>query len=106
MSTYIGNNGMWSYIMNRNQLAEFFRKLWIDLPFPSNYTDSASCVTDAFMLPVEIPVLSESTDSIEVGNKLVKVTGKVGNLYSNFYTDYTSFQLTRTQINTIFINYV
>lgn len=101
MSTYIGNNGMWSYIMNRNQLAEFFRKLWMDLPFPSNYTDSASCVTDAFMLPVEIPVLSESTDSIEVGNKLVKVTGKVGNLYSNFYTDYTSFQLTRTQINTI-----
>lgn len=105
MSNYLGNNGMWSYILSRNQLAEFFRKLWIDLPFPTNYTNSAACVTDAFMMPMSIPILSNVTGSkIEVGSKTIEITGKIGNLYSNFYTDYVSFQLTRSQINSVLNN--
>lgn len=105
MSNYLGNNGMWSYILSRNQLAEFFRKLWIDLPFPTNYTNSAACVTDAFMMPMSIPILSNVAGSkIEVGSKTIEITGKIGNLYSNFYTDYVSFQLTRSQINSVLNN--
>lgn len=105
MSNYLGNNGMWSYILSRNQLAEFFRKLWIDLPFPTNYTNSAACVTDAFMMPMSIPILSNVTGSkIEVGSKTIEITGKIGNLYSNFYTDYVSFQLNRSQINSVLNN--
>lgn len=105
MSNYLGNNGMWSYILSRNQLAEFFRKLWIDLPFPTNYTNSAACVTDAFMMPMSIPILSNVAGSkIEVGSKTIEISGKIGNLYSNFYTDYVSFQLTRSQINSVLNN--
>lgn len=105
MSNYLGNNGMWSYILSRNQLTEFFRKLWIDLPFPTNYTNSAACVTDAFMMPMSIPILSNVTGSkIEAGSKTIEITGKIGNLYSNFYTDYVSFQLTRSQINSVLNN--
>lgn len=105
MSNYFGNNGMWSYILSRNQLAEFFRKLWIDLPFPTNYTNSAACVTDAFMMPMSIPILSNVAGSkIELGSKTIEITGKIGNLYSNFYTDYVSFQLTRSQINSVLNN--
>lgn len=105
MSNYLGNNGMWSYILSRNQLAEFFRKLWIDLPFPTNYTNSAACVTDAFMMPMSIPILSNVAGSkIEAGSKTIEITGKIGNLYSNFYTDYVSFQLTRSQINSVLNN--
>ena len=94
------------YYLWGGQFREFNNLLWKQLPFVGNYIDSASCVIDAFMLPMSIRnkdgTALTANNQILCGDKTYELSSEVkvpGYLFQPIDYDYATFSVDRTTLD-------
>lgn len=104
MSAY-SNLGLNYYYLWGNQFNQFSQLLWKQLPIVGNYSESAMCVIDAFVLPMSIRdkdgIAKTADNSILCGNQIYKLSTEVkipSSIYPDIDYDYATFSINKDSI--------